>query len=91
MEDLKQDIVDYLSEYHSGRDTDLNAIEAAEHIVTMLSEPRIRAMIAQEILTGTNTFIVPQTVRYHDFKSGRAAARAAAARIAKGPQQTIGG
>ena len=51
------------------------------------AEEHIRAMIAQEILSGTNTFIVPPTVRYHDFKSGHATARADAARIAKGPQQ----
>lgn len=47
--DLKQEISDYLSEYHGGRDTDLDANEAAEHIVSKLAEPRLREMIAQEI------------------------------------------
>ena len=65
------------------RQTWLDAAESA--LYAML--PHLRAMIAQEILSGTNTFIVPPTVRYHDFRSGHATARTDAAQIAKGPQQ----
>lgn len=82
---LKEEIADYLSEYHGGRDTDLNAIEAAEHIVSKLAEPHIRAKVAQEILER-----LPETgphINMTQYREGTLDGMNRAARIAKGPQQ----
>lgn len=80
---LKEEIADYLSEYHGGRDTDLDANEAAEHIVSKLAEPHLREMIAEEIRDYWEA--CGDLIDTHN--GARLAFDAIAARIAEGPQQ----
>lgn len=84
MTNLKIEIADYLNEYHGGRDTDLDAIEAAEHIVSKLAEPHLREMIAAEIE------VEHLRVKSHNDDGsldGECAGLHIALTIAKGPQQ----